>query len=155
MKIMIQQNDQYFMKEAIKEAEKCIPVETAFCVGAIIVKNGKIESRGFSRELPNNTHAEECALMKLSDIKIAIGADIYTTMEPCSIRLSGKLPCVDRIIHSGIKRVILGVKEPNTFVHCTGISTLKKHGIEVEIIQEMEKECLNIASRNHTGKKFV
>ncbi|KTW32496.1 uncharacterized protein T551_00586 [Pneumocystis jirovecii RU7] len=147
---MNQQTDEYFMKEAIKEANKCTPTKKAFCVGAVIVKNGKIESRGFSRELPNNTHAEECALMKLPDIKIAISAEMYTTMEPCSIRLSGKLPCVNRIIYSGIKRVVFGVKEPNTFVKCTGMSTLRKHGIEVKFIQKMEKECLNIAQQGHS-----
>ncbi|KAG4305617.1 hypothetical protein PORY_001173 [Pneumocystis oryctolagi] len=149
------QKDEYFMKEAIKEAYKCVPTKNAFCVGAVIVKNGKIESRGFSRELPNNTHAEECALIKLPNIEAAINAEIYTTMEPCSTRLSGKLSCVDRIIRSGIKRVIFGVKEPNTFVKCTGISILEKHGIEVKNIQEIEEECLNIAQQNTKSSKSI
>jgi pyrimidine deaminase RibD-like protein len=65
-----------YMKLAILEANKCTPVETAFNVGAILISSsGEILSTGFnppritqgySRELPGNTHAEQCCLLKLS-----------------------------------------------------------------------------------------
>ena len=73
---------------------------------------------GFSREFPGNTHAEECALEKLARycgrtpeaqgraaIDFARNREpirllLYTTMEPCSERLSGNKPCVTRILEA-------------------------------------------------------
>jgi pyrimidine deaminase RibD-like protein len=146
---------------------------------------------GYSRELPGNTHAEECALAKLevpdgsptaeqvrelrtrsfvlapkhtADLSfkrlIANAVDIshltflphlhayrchvtlipcpmqpevymYTTMEPCSKRVSGNSPCVARILatrdygnsRAGCKvtRVYVGAMEPSNFVNCEGM----------------------------------
>ena len=40
-------------------ANESIPVDTAYCVGCVIVKNNVVISTGYSRELPGNTHAED------------------------------------------------------------------------------------------------
>ena len=53
-----------FMKMAIEEAEKCGETQTQFNVGCVLVHNGQVISTGHSRELPGNTHAEQCALEK-------------------------------------------------------------------------------------------
>ncbi|KAF0380793.1 cytidine deaminase-like protein [Gigaspora margarita] len=135
-------SDVDFMRIAIEQANLSKPIPTAYCVGAVIVKNGIILSTGYSRELPGNTHAEECALKKLSDPSQAENSTIFTTMEPCSKRLSGNKPCVERIIESKISRVVLGIKEPDNFVKCEGIDILRKNGIEVTVIEELEDECL-------------
>jgi pyrimidine deaminase RibD-like protein len=122
------------MEMAIKQAHLSIPVESAYCVGCVIVQSNSAESidqdktitvtpmaTGFSRELPGNTHAEECALMKLKmDEQSAFGCDMYTTMEPCSKRLSGKEPCVKHIINAKVGRVFIGTREPDHFVKCKG-----------------------------------
>ena len=50
------------MLQAVECANESIPVDTAYCVGCVIVKNNVIISTGYSRELPG-THAEESALM--------------------------------------------------------------------------------------------
>ncbi|KAJ1019000.1 hypothetical protein NDA18_006151 [Ustilago nuda] len=104
------------MKLALDQADKSPPTDTAFCVGCVIcatsdaiaVSSSEILATAFSRELAGNTHAEQCALDKLacqfnrqqcSNKKLpTLGLDLYTTMEPCSVRLSGKLPCVERIL---------------------------------------------------------
>ncbi|CAG8663481.1 13613_t:CDS:2 [Racocetra persica] len=131
-----------YMRIAIEQANLSNPISTAYCVGAVIVKNEIIISTGYSRELPGNTHAEECALKKLSDPLQAKNSTIFTTMEPCSKRLSGNKPCVERIIESKISKVVLGIKEPSKFVKCEGIDILRENGIEVIIIEELEDECL-------------
>ena len=72
-------------------------------------------------------------------------ADIYTTMEPCSIRTSGLAPCADAVIAAGIKRCFIGVGEPDDFVNCEGARKLKDAGVEVIWLEGLEKECLEVA----------
>ncbi len=87
---------------------------------------------GFSRERPGNTHAEEVALAKLVEAgHDTAGCDLYTSMEPCSKRLSGKTSCVARCIEHRVGRVFIGVREPDHFVRCEGVEQLLDAGIEV------------------------
>src|SRR5271170_4714857 len=129
---MTTEDEKVYLRLALNEAKKCVPTPTAYCVGCVIVNpNTKtVIASGYSRELPGNTHAEENALTKLSkeaNFKELRGLDMYATMEPCSERLSGNKPCTDRILESGglIGRVILGVREPDTFVRCVGVEKLQ------------------------------
>ncbi|GAC75861.1 RNA pseudouridylate synthases [Moesziomyces antarcticus T-34] len=112
------------MKLALDEADKSPPTDTAFCVGCVLSvtsddsapASSHVLATGFSREFPGNTHAEQCALDKLvADFATTqsskgstriptLDLDLYTTMEPCSERLSGNLPCVQRIIEFNNKR---------------------------------------------------
>ncbi len=135
--------DLEYMKLSIKEAQKSIPAPKAYCVGAALVnKEGQLLSTGFSRELPGNTHAEECALAKLDKNVDLEGSTMYTTMEPCSVRLSGNRPCASRIIEAKIKRVVVGVREPPNLVTCEGINLLEREGIQVYIVPNIQEECL-------------
>jgi pyrimidine deaminase RibD-like protein len=130
---------QALMELAIVQAHRSAPVDSAYCVGCVIVASNSAEMKmttilatGFSRELPGNTHAEESALMKLKDAGIAtVGTDMYTTMEPCSKRLSGNEPCVKHIIEAQIGRVFIGAREPDHFVKCEGVDQLRAAGVEV------------------------
>ncbi|KAI8073202.1 cytidine deaminase-like protein [Gongronella butleri] len=134
--------DIQYMKLAIVEANKSIPAEKAYCVGACLVKDGQLLTTGFSRELPGNTHAEQCCLLKLGDPTAAEGATMYTTMEPCSTRLSGNIPCVQSIVRARIQRVVLGVREPPNLVECKGIQELRDNGVVVDIVPDFEDQCL-------------
>jgi pyrimidine deaminase RibD-like protein len=124
-----------------------------------------ILATGYSRELPGNTHAEANALLKgqmlsaeeLSSLfstkdpiqyhSLLPHADIYTTLEPCSIRRSGLRPCADALVESKIKRCMIGVSEPDDFVKCEGAQRLKEAGIEVIWLDSLQDECLAIARR--------
>lgn len=132
------------MLEAINQAKNCKSVLTAFNVGAVLVYNSEIISTGYSREYPGNTHAEEVCFLKLKSIPPE--AILYTTMEPCSTRLSGKTSCSQRILDSGIKTVIIGIKEPNNFVNCKGIEILKNQGIKVKILDTLKNEIKSLNS---------
>lgn len=135
--------DLEYMQLSIKEAQNSIPAPAAYCVGAALVnRHGQLLSTGFSRELPGNTHAEECALAKLEGNVDLEGSTMYTTMEPCSVRLSGNRPCASRIIEAKIKRVVVGVREPPNLVTCEGISLLEREGIQVFIVPNVQEECL-------------
>jgi pyrimidine deaminase RibD-like protein len=142
-------NERDFMKLAIEEAKRCIPVESAFNVGAVLTSNGQILAKGYSRELPGNTHAEECCFLKLIAANQSIPPDsvIYTTMEPCGKRLSGKKSCAEHIIHHNIKRVVQGVKEPVTFVgDSIGTKLLRDGGVKVVYLDGFQQECLAVNS---------
>lgn len=163
---------------ALSEARKCTPTPTAFCVGCVIVCKWPDEnsppvilSRGYSRELEGNTHAEANALSKAHRLSeeelmglfplsesngqqplienLLRRADMYTTLEPCSIRLSGLAPCVNVILAAGIRRCFIGVGEPDDFVNCEGAAKLADSGVEVKWIQTLETECLLVARMGH------
>lgn len=145
-----------YMQLAIEEAKKCEETTTAFSVGAVLVNGTEIISTGYSRELPGNTHAEQCALEKYFSKtglrSLPQGTVIYTTMEPCSLRLSGNLPCVDRIIETNgaIKNVFVGVMEPDVFVkNNTSYGKLSKNGIDYVLVPGYEDDCLKAAFKGH------
>lgn len=143
-----------FMEMAISEAAKCGETQTQFNVGAVLVNDGQVLSLGHSRELPGNTHAEQCALEKYftetGERIVPPGTEIYTTMEPCTYRLSGNLPCADRILDSNITSCFVGISEPQTFVKDNvSANLLKEKGIEYIHIPGYEPECLRIATKGH------
>lgn len=167
---------EHFLQLALDETAKCEPSSTAFCVGCVLTAHWPLDSpesvliaTGFSRELTGNTHAEANALAKfralsqqdiaalfpsadpssLSAEKILATADVYTTLEPCSIRTSGLAPCADALISARVKRCYIGVGEPADFVNCEGAQKLKEAGIEVIWMQGFEEQCLEAARRGH------
>ena len=143
-----------FMELTLKEADKCEPTDKAFNVGCLIVHGDKIVSKGFSRELEGNTHAEQNAIAKLdkNGEKIPKGSVLYTSMEPCSERLSGNLPCVDRIIEQKelIETVIVGCAEPQTFIeNNVSFKKLNDNGINYIILPGFKEKAEKIAFKGH------
>ncbi|WP_129409452.1 bifunctional diaminohydroxyphosphoribosylaminopyrimidine deaminase/5-amino-6-(5-phosphoribosylamino)uracil reductase RibD [Marinitoga lauensis] len=137
-------NHEYFMKLAIKEAKKGIgKVNPNPLVGAIIVKNGKVVSKGH-HEYYGGRHAEivaiENAKRKNIDIK---GATMYVTLEPCS-HYGKTPPCANRIVKEGFKKVYIGILDPNPLVNGKGKKILEDAGIIVKHgILEAEIKELN------------
>lgn len=98
-------------------------------VGALVVKGKKIIAEGYHRKA-GLAHAEVIALDKAGGK--AKGALLYVTLEPCA-HFGRTPPCVDRIIQSGIKKVIVGMLDPNPLNNGRGIALLRKNGIKVEV----------------------
>ncbi|CCE65611.1 hypothetical protein TPHA_0M00360 [Tetrapisispora phaffii CBS 4417] len=145
-----------YMKMALEEARKCGPTRTAFNVGAVLVNGTTILSTGYSRELPGNTHAEQCALEKYFEKNntkvVPEGTSIFTTVEPCSLRLSGNEACLERIINQNgnIRTVFVGTMEPNIFVkNNKSLTNLTKNNIEYVKIPGFEEDCLQVATIGH------
>jgi tRNA pseudouridine32 synthase / 2,5-diamino-6-(5-phospho-D-ribitylamino)-pyrimidin-4(3H)-one deaminase len=151
-----QEHAKKYMSLAIEEAKKSEPTETAFCVGALLVNGGKVLSTGYSRELQGNTHAEQCALDKYFDKfnteYVPPGTELYTTMEPCSLRLSGNEPCLDRVLkqNGNISSVFVGVMEPETFVKKNvSYDKLTAANINYIKVDGFEEEAVAIAAKGH------
>ena len=108
-------------------------------VGAVIVRDGMIVGKGFHPKA-GEPHAEIFALVSAG--MRAAGADIYVTLEPCSH--TGKTgPCADALIGAGVKRVFVGMQDPNPKVAGRGIEKLRQAGIEVVVGIEAEA-CLRL-----------
>ncbi len=126
-----------YMKMALKLAEKGIgKVNPNPLVGAIIVKEGKIIGRGF-HEGYGKPHGEINAIKNCKE-KLE-GATLYVTLEPCS-HYGKTPPCTKAILESGIKKVCVGVLDPNPVVSGRGVEIMRNNGIEVEV-GILEEEC--------------
>ncbi len=120
----------YVMKNCISYAKRYAGyTKSNPLVGAAVVKNGEVLSYG-AHEYYGGPHAEVNALANAG--AEAEGAELYVTLEPCSTY--GKTPpCTDAILKAGIKKVYVGVLDPNPEHMLKGVDILRKRGIEVEI----------------------
>lgn len=132
-------NDAQWLAEAVQLARRCVPSPRAYSVGAILVgAGGAVISTGYSRELDPRCHAEEAALRKARALGVETrDATLYSSMEPCSVRLSGRESCSDRVVNAGIRRVVYAMREPPVFVQCDGHERLQAAGVEVVEIPEL------------------
>ena len=119
------------LQRAIELAQKGTGfVEPNPKVGALILEGDQVVAEGY-HEVYGGPHAEINALKNLNGS--AQGLTMVVTLEPCS-HFGKTPPCVDAIIDSGIKKVIVGMKDPNPLVAGKGLKKLKDAGIEVELL---------------------
>ena len=114
------------MRLALKAKGKTYPNPM---VGAVVIKNDRVIGKGF-HERAGLAHAEVMALDEAG--KNARAATLYVTLEPCA-HFGHTPPCVDRIIESRVKEVIIGMVDPNPINNGKGIAMLKQHGIKVRV----------------------
>ena len=125
-----------YMQRAIALAKKGAGfVNPNPMVGCVVVKDNEIIAEGY-HEYYGGLHAERNALTNTAaDCK---DATLYVTLEPCCHH--GKTPpCTDIIIEKGIKKVVVGLLDPNPLVSGKGISILQDAGIEVVTGVEVDK----------------
>ena len=108
------------------------------CVGAVIVKNGEVLSRGYHHRA-GTPHAEIHALNDAG--ANAKGATMYVTLEPCN-HTGRTPPCSHAVAASGINRVVIGMQDPNPLVNGSGADYLRDRNIKVSsgILEEQCRE---------------
>jgi diaminohydroxyphosphoribosylaminopyrimidine deaminase/5-amino-6-(5-phosphoribosylamino)uracil reductase len=97
-------------------------------VGAVVVAGHRIVGRGYHRR-PGGPHAERIALDAAG--ARARGATLYLTLEPCCHTRKRTPPCVPQILKSGIRRVVIALRDPNPSVNGRGIRLLQQAGLAV------------------------
>ncbi|NIO09721.1 MAG: bifunctional diaminohydroxyphosphoribosylaminopyrimidine deaminase/5-amino-6-(5-phosphoribosylamino)uracil reductase RibD [Deltaproteobacteria bacterium] len=108
-------------------------------VGAVVVRGGRTVGRGYHRRAGGD-HGEIVALKRAG--KRAQGATLYLNLEPCTHH--GRTPpCTPTVIQSGVKRVVVGMMDPNPRVAGRGIRRLRQAGIRVQV-GVLEPECRKI-----------
>jgi diaminohydroxyphosphoribosylaminopyrimidine deaminase/5-amino-6-(5-phosphoribosylamino)uracil reductase len=129
-------------------------------VGAVVAKDGAALGEGWHRQY-GGKHAEAEALdAALAAGNSPEGADVYCTLEPCCFTSPQKHqpPCTDRLIKSGVRRVIIACLDPNPQVNGQGAEKLRRAGITVESgLLEREGESLNegFFTFQRLGRPFV
>ncbi|MDD2689384.1 MAG: bifunctional diaminohydroxyphosphoribosylaminopyrimidine deaminase/5-amino-6-(5-phosphoribosylamino)uracil reductase RibD [Candidatus Omnitrophica bacterium] len=142
----------YFMKLAMKLALKARGRTSPNpMVGALVVRNSKVVGQGYHAKA-GLAHAEVIALDAAG--KKSKGATLYVTLEPC-VHFGKTPPCVDRIIKSGIREVIVGMIDPNPMNNGRGISILRQHRIRVKAgYLEDELKKMNEVFIKYISKKM-
>jgi tRNA(adenine34) deaminase len=103
-------SDEYFMKEALKEAQKAYALDEV-PVGAVIISQGRIiaRSHNMTRQLQDVTaHAEMIAITSASnylDAKYLTECSLYVTLEPC-------IMCAAALKWAQISRIVYGASDP-------------------------------------------
>ncbi len=124
-------NDDAFMRRALALAAKGgLRTAPNPNVGAVVVRGGRIVGEGWHR-IFGGPHAEVVAL-RAAGAK-ARGATLYVTLEPCSPHPKKTPPCTDLIARSGLKRVVVALRDPNPAVRGRGLALIRKAGIKAEV----------------------
>ena len=135
--------DRSFELMAVEEALKSIPEDERPHpkVGAVVVKDGKVLSMAHRGE-KLKSHAEYVALEdKLSDDLVA-GATVYTTLEPCTTRTHPKIACAARLVERKVRRVVIGMFDPNPDIWGKGWQVLRDAGIETAVFNnDLMQQC--------------
>ncbi|KAF3484723.1 hypothetical protein F2Q69_00057130 [Brassica cretica] len=98
-------------------------------VGCVSVKDGKIVGQGFHPKA-GHPHAEVFALRDAGEL--AENATAYVSLEPCN-HYGRTPPCTEALINAKVKRVVVGMVDPNPIVSSSSISHLKDAGIDVTV----------------------
>jgi tRNA(adenine34) deaminase len=121
------QSDDYFMREALRQALKAYEAEEV-PVGAVVVREGRIIARAFNQvELLKDAtaHAE---MLVITAAEEAVGdwrlndCTLYVTKEPCPM-------CAGAIVHVRFGRVVFGVSDPKGGAAGSALNLLQFPGL--------------------------
>jgi diaminohydroxyphosphoribosylaminopyrimidine deaminase/5-amino-6-(5-phosphoribosylamino)uracil reductase len=123
------ETDLRWMRRAVQLSRRGFPVPNPH-VGAVVAKDGMLLGEGY-HPCAGAPHAEIYALQKAGDA--AHGATLYVTLEPCC-HYGRTPPCTNAILERGIRRVVVGMIDPNSRVNGNGVSQLREAGVQVELL---------------------
>ncbi|KAL1205339.1 Riboflavin biosynthesis protein PYRD [Cardamine amara subsp. amara] len=151
----VEVDDAFYMRKCVELAKRATGCTSPNpMVGCVIVKDGDIVGQGFHPKA-GQPHAEVFALRDAGDL--AENATAYVSLEPCN-HYGRTPPCTEALIKAKVKRVVIGMVDPNPIVSSSGISRLKDAGIDVTVGVEEElckKMNEGFIHRMLTGKPLL
>jgi diaminohydroxyphosphoribosylaminopyrimidine deaminase / 5-amino-6-(5-phosphoribosylamino)uracil reductase len=132
-----------WLRAAVELSRHCVPSDSAYSVGAIIVAaDGTELARGHSRETDATLHAEEEALGSVppEHRQDLVGAALYSSLEPCGVRRSRAVPCARLVAAAGVVRVVFALREPPALAPGGGAGILRAAGVEVVEVPALADE---------------
>jgi diaminohydroxyphosphoribosylaminopyrimidine deaminase/5-amino-6-(5-phosphoribosylamino)uracil reductase len=104
---------------------------------------------------PGGPHAEVTALATAG--QAARGATLYSTLEPCAHH--GRTPpCVDAVVAAGVRRVVIGIEDPDPQVRGAGVAALRQAGLDVEVgvgADEVRASLAPYIKHRTTGRPWI
>ncbi|GFY92560.1 cytidine/deoxycytidylate deaminase family protein [Actinidia rufa] len=151
----VKDDDGFYMRRCVELARKAIGCTSPNpMVGCVIVKDGKIVGEGFHPKA-GQPHAEVFALRDAGDL--AENSTAYVSLEPCN-HFGRTPPCTEALIKAKVKKVVVGMVDPNPIVASKGLDRLRDAGIFVKTgVEEQLCKKLNEAYIHQmlTRKPFV
>ncbi len=140
--------DEYWMRRALRLAQKGKGRTSPNpMVGAVLVRKGQVIGEGFHAKA-GEPHAEILALSQAGSQ--ATEATLYVNLEPCSHQ--GRTPpCAPAVIQAGVRRVVVGMEDPNPLVKGRGLEMLRNAGLDVEV-GLLEPDCRRL---NESFVKYI
>ena len=144
-------NDDYFMKFALKEAERAA-VQNEIPVGAIVVVEDKIIARAhnLTQRLNDVTaHAEMQAITSAANYlngKYLVGCTLYVTLEPCVM-------CAGALIWSQLNRLVYGASDLKKGFLQSGIQLHPKTAVTSGVLKNESKDLLDNFFSSRRKKK--
>jgi diaminohydroxyphosphoribosylaminopyrimidine deaminase/5-amino-6-(5-phosphoribosylamino)uracil reductase len=141
-------NHKFYLDLAFRQAEKNLgKTKSNPSVGTVVVKNNSVISIGVT-SVNGRPHAEYNALKNEKNL---FGADLYTTLEPCT-HYGLTPPCVNMIIKKKIKNVYYAFDDPDPRSNKKAKKVLKKKKINAKLIKI--ENFKNFYSSYFFNKKF-
>lgn len=148
-------DNEYFMKEAVKEAIKALD-DKEVPIGAVIAYKNRIIARAYNQreKLRDPTaHAEIIALTQAAaflDSWRLTDTTIYVTLEPCPM-------CAGALVNARVKTLVYGAKDPKagacgTLFNITGDKRLN-HRLEI-VAGVMEADCQTLLKEFFKQKRI-
>jgi tRNA(adenine34) deaminase len=98
------------MEEALRCAQRALEAGEV-PVGAVVVCEGRIVSRGWNRNIANADPTAHAEIVALRQAGATVGnhrlgdCELFATIEPCSM-------CAGALVHGRIKRLVYGADDP-------------------------------------------
>ena len=122
-------------------------------VGAVIVRDGKIIAEGWHARY-GELHAERNAFRNADASGVdCTDATMYVTLEPCCHH-GHQPPCTEAIIGHKIRRVVVGLRDPNPLVAGKGMNQLREAGIDAEYLDDEETDAM-LRKQNRIFLKYI
>ena len=142
----IRLDDNYFMKQALIEAQKAYE-SGEVPVGAVVVVDQKIIARAYNlteRLTDVTAHAEMQAITSAANFlngKYLKGCTIYVTLEPCVM-------CLGALYWSQLRRIVYGASDPKRGFLQANLSPHPKTTVEKGVMGKEASDLLNTFFRS-------